>query len=101
MKPELLILKRKQTSAIETKISYFFAVIDSEIDLPYPRNFVCQFPQVGKSRESCNEFSKIFGSQSTDVAKDLLIKALNRESDPKIKKMIEKRLSLLFRSRAQ
>ncbi len=95
MKPQLLVLKRKKTSAIKTTVDYFFAVVDSELDLPYPRNYVCQLPQLGKYRENGSEFAKIFGEQSLEVAKNLLLTALQSESDPTARRMIAKRIELI------
>ncbi len=95
MKPQLLILKKKDISSTRTTVNYFFVVVDSELNLPYPRNFVCQLPQLGKYKEDETEFSKIFGKQSLDLASNLLLTALQSERDPIARRMISKRVGFL------
>jgi hypothetical protein len=77
--------------------SYRFAVVDYSKAREYPANFVCMLPlkiELVKGK-SLNTFGELFGEKSTDLAIELLKKALLREKDAKIKLELEKRLKLL------
>ena len=73
-----------------------FAVVDLDRAEVYPANFVCLLPmQLGLNRKGLNVFVRIFGDRSLEVAKGLLLKALERETDSEVKRQIEGRLKLL------
>lgn len=77
--------------------SYRFAVVDYSKAQQYPANFVCMLPlkiELGKGKP-LNTFGVLFGEKSTDVALELLNKALLHEKDSEIKMAIEKRIKLL------
>jgi uncharacterized OB-fold protein len=73
-----------------------FAVVDLDKSKNYPANYVCMLPlQPRANGKVHNVFSELFGTDSLELAKRLLNKALKIESDPEIKIEIEKRLKLL------
>ena len=73
-----------------------FAVIDLEKSKSYPANYVCMLPQQPRANSKAhNVFSDLFGSDSLELAKRLLTKALKAESDSEIKAEIKRRLKLL------
>jgi hypothetical protein len=72
------------------------AVLDLDRSKNYPANFVCLLPMnLRANSKADNTFSKIFGSGSLELAKQLLTKALKTEKDSEIKTEIAKRLELL------
>ena len=78
--------------------SYYirFAVVDLDRSQSYPSNFVCMLPQnMGVDGKPSSVFSKVFGTDSLELAKRLLTKASKAEDDSEIKAEIEKRLKLL------
>jgi len=73
-----------------------FAVVDMDKSKNYPANYVCMLPLQPRANGKVNNvFSELFGSNSLDLAKKLLAKALKAESDSEIIAEIEKRLKLL------
>jgi len=73
-----------------------FVVVDLDKSRNYPANFVCMLPQKpDASSKPSNVFSRVFGNDSLELAKQLLTKALKAENDSEIKAEIEKRLKLL------
>ena len=77
--------------------SYRFAVVDYSKAQEYPANFVCMLPikiELIKGK-SLNTFGALFGEKSTDLAVELLKKALTTERDAEIKAELEKRLKIL------
>jgi hypothetical protein len=71
-------------------------VVDLDKSKNYPLNFVCILPRTTISlRKHSNIFSRIFGSDSLNVAKQLLRRALKREKDTEIKKELKQRLKAL------
>jgi hypothetical protein len=75
-----------------------FSVIDLDKSKEYPANYVCTLPLQPKPHandKAHNIFSKLFGNDSLELAKQLLTKALKTEDDSEIKAEIEKRLKLL------
>jgi hypothetical protein len=71
------------------------AVVDLE-KAEYPMNFVCMLPkQFPSGWEGSSKFAKIFGNESIEVAKKLLLEALETETSAEVKEEIEKRLKLL------
>jgi hypothetical protein len=95
MKPSLLMLKREIGRSLEnSKTEVLFVVVDSDKSRVYPSNFVCVLPTVQGVCSSHSIFSRLFGEDSSSMAKRLLSKALSKESDLEIKTAIEKRLKL-------
>ena len=76
---------------------YFrFAVIDLDKAKQYPANFVCMLPKKPTNNDAPhNIFSKIYGKDSTKIAKQLLTKGLDSANDLETKKAITDRLKLL------
>ena len=73
-----------------------FAVVDLDKAKDYPLNFVCMLPmQLSPKGNGVNVFAKVFGDKSLGVAKELLLGALETESDSEVKAEIERRLKLL------
>ena len=70
------------------------AVLDLDISNKYPSNFVCILPK-DLSSNSKSLFQTKFKEQSSDIAKQLLTKALAKEEDKEIKKEILTRLNIL------
>ena len=61
--------------------------------LDYPVNFVCNLPKTIKLNErQPSNFSKTFGDKKMEVARSLLMAALENEDDLEIKEEIEARL---------
>ena len=95
MKLELEIFAVDTNEDARAGRRFRFAIVDS--DKPsYPRNFVCLLPsrvtEVGKSN---SVFLSIFGNQSLEQAKILLVEALKKEGNAEIINEIERRLELL------
>jgi hypothetical protein len=73
-----------------------FAVVDLDKSKKYPANYICLLPMDPRANgKANNNFSKLFGNESPELAKNLLTKALKTEKDSEIKAEIEKRLELL------
>lgn len=83
------VAKRGKNSA------YVFTVVDLDKANSYPENFVCLLPHLSPTEKSTSKFYKTFGSQSLQIAKILLTRALRNEKDPAIKAEIQKRLKAL------
>lgn len=70
-----------------------FAIIDLDRSPDYPVNFVCNLPKNIKIKErQPSNFSKTFGEKKMEVARSLLMAALENEDDLDIKEEIEARL---------
>ncbi len=94
LNPQLLILKGKTTKEYTIKKSVHFAVIDKDVPANYPVNFVCVLPQhMNAASAEFSMFAKIFRENRTELAKTLLMRALESEEDPQVQKEIKKRLS--------
>jgi hypothetical protein len=73
-----------------------FAVVDLDKGKDYPLNFVCMLPlQPNSSGKGHSVFVGIFGDRSLKVARELLLEALESETDSEVKWEIERRLRLL------
>ena len=73
-----------------------FAVIDLGKSQKYPLNFVCLLPRhIDLKTKTPREFSKRFGSESLNVAKELLSNALKTDIESDVRKEIVSRLKLL------
>jgi len=74
-----------------------FAVVDLDKSKKYPANYICLLPMDPRANSKSNSiFLKLFGSESPELAKRLLTKALKTERDAETKAEIEKRLELLI-----
>lgn len=69
------------------------AVVDLDKAKTYPLNFVSKFP---KEPRSHSVFKARFGNKSTELAKQLLEEALQRELDEDVRREFERRLKLLY-----
>ncbi len=75
---------------------FHFAIIDLDRDNEYPMNFVCLLPiKPTLSQRRSDKFSRVFGNNRAKIAKRLLLDALQKEDDDKVKREIERRLKLL------
>ncbi len=74
---------------------FHFAVVDLDRAGDYPRNFVCILPRISTIKGKVSKFSEIFGKNTIQVAKQLLVDALEDEDDDNIKHEIERRLEIL------
>ncbi len=75
---------------------YRFAIVDLDKANEYPMNFVCRLPaNLNAIRSENSKFSEIFGRNNVDIAKKLLIEALENEDDDNLKREVERRLKLL------
>ena len=73
-----------------------FAVVDLDNSKGYPANFICLLPQDPRvNSKDSNNFSKLFGNDSAELAKQLLTEALKTEKDTETKAEIRRRLELL------
>ena len=73
-----------------------FAVVDLDKGKGYPLNFVCVLPmQLGPKGKELNVFVNVFGDRSLEVAKGLLLDALEIESDAEVRAELGSRLKLL------
>jgi hypothetical protein len=73
-----------------------FAVVDLDRSEHYPANYVCLLPANPRANGKVhNNFSRLFGNDSPELAKTLLTKASKTERDWEIKAEIERRLALL------
>ena len=63
-----------------------FAVVDLDKGKDYPLNFVCMLPlQLGPKGKGVSVFVKVFGDRSLEVAKGLLLDALEVERDAEVR----------------
>ena len=68
-------------------------VVDLDKGKRYPLNFVCVLPRYFRILEKrSSKFAKLFGEKSPSTAKKLLVDAVQREEDPEIKAVINKRI---------
>ena len=75
-----------------------FSVIDLDKSTEYPANYVCILPlnpRLNANGTAPNNFSKLFGHDSLQLAKQLLTQASKTETDAEIKAAIKRRLALL------
>ena len=72
------------------------AVVDTDISKDYPANFVCMLPKTFNPNATIqNKFQEKYGSQSGEIIKKLLDKALKTTDDQDLKKELLKRLNIL------
>jgi hypothetical protein len=97
MKPSLYLFKKENgRSEYSMKTEVQVVVVDLDKSKKYPQNFICILPQTAISRgKTSNIFNKVFGQNSLEVAKKLLLKALKSEQDDDIKKELQTRLKTL------
>ena len=73
-----------------------FAVVDLDNSKGYPANYICLLPaNQSANGKADNNFSKLFGKESSELAKKLLTKALKTEEDAEVKGEIKRRLTML------
>jgi hypothetical protein len=73
-----------------------FAVVDLDKGKDYPMNFVCMLPlQLAHKGKGSSVFVNVFGDRSLEVAKGLLLDALEIESDAEVRAELGRRLKLL------
>jgi len=94
MRPNLYLLKKQNgRTEFTMKTEVQVVVVDLDKSKDYPLNFVCIFPQTATSvGKHSNIFSKVFGTNSSEVAIQLLQRALKREKDAEIRSELKKRL---------
>jgi hypothetical protein len=71
-------------------------VVDLDRSKDFPVNFVCMLPlRIDPCKKEVSAFVRFFGDKSLEMAKQLLVDALNDEDDSEVKDEIERRLKLL------
>lgn len=96
MKLRLHITKNEDLKDYSRGQYFRFAVIDLDRSKQYPANFVCMLPKKPTVNDTPhNIFSKIYGKESILIAKQLLKRALNSESDLETKNALTERLTML------
>jgi uncharacterized OB-fold protein len=96
MKLALSASKRYVKAVSGSKEEIVFAVVDLDKAGSYPLNFVCMLPKVlEREFKPSNNFLKIYGKESRQIAIDLLTNALERQDDLKVRDEIERRLEAL------
>ena len=73
-----------------------FAVVDLNKSKSYPENFVSMLPmRIGPEGKIATVFTKFFGNESLETARELLNKSLKKKHSPQVTAEIERRLNLL------
>ena len=73
-----------------------FAIIDLDRAKDYPINFVCMLPmQIDPRMKGSSAFVRFFEDKSLEVARQLLVDALELENDSEVKAEIKRRLKHL------
>jgi hypothetical protein len=91
----LLISQGKDERDNSNGRRFRFVVVDLDRGEDYPANFVCMLPmRVRPDRKEDSVFVGVFGDESVEMAKKLLVDALRREYDSAVKGEIERRLKL-------
>jgi hypothetical protein len=90
----LRLLAMKNDSVEDYSKGYYLrlVVVDMDKAKDYPANYVCMLPErLGPN----TKFSRLFGYDSLDLAKELLSNALKSVEDPELKEEIHRRLRLV------
>ncbi len=96
MNLSLMIIKRRTGYHYDTvKDELNFVVVDSDKAKTYPSNFICKFPERKDGYWSDSVFGRLFPNNKDEVAKKLLLEALEKEQDSKTKLEIKRRLKNL------
>lgn len=96
MRFRLYVSQREDEREYSNGRRFRFSVVDLDRGKDYPANFVCMLPMRVKSDGKVNSiFIRVFGDESVETAKKLLVEALRREDDLAVKGEIERRLKLL------
>lgn len=96
MKVRLHISRRDDSEDYSGEKRFRFAVVDLDRAKDYPLNFVCMLPlRLGSSESKASIFGRVFGDKSLELAKKLLVDALEAEDNSDVKAEIERRLKLL------
>jgi hypothetical protein len=95
MNPQLYIMKLKSAKDYSARRAIRFAVVDSDTTKTYPANFICMLPQhVSVAKDDSSVFARTFGDARVEMAKKLLIAALEIEDDSDVKAEIKERLKV-------
>src|SRR5512135_823659 len=93
---QLLITKSDNMTSSRSGKDFRFAIVDLDKANEYPLNFVCRLPvNLNGIKSENSKFSQIFGRNNMEIAKKLLIEALDDEDDDDLKREVERRLKLL------
>ena len=96
MKLSLLVCRIDNAKDDSVGKRFRFAVVDLDKSKGYPSNFVCMLPtQISGKTRLESTFMRVFGEDSLEQARALLVEALEREEDIDVKAEIEKRLKIL------
>ena len=96
LKLELSVSRKCSETSLGITEKYFFVVLDRDKAGGYPLNFVCMLPKnLKRNRNSTSKFLEIYGNESSQIAIELLTKALRCEEDLKLRAELEKRLKAL------
>ena len=93
-----LYITKNLDSITYNKSNYIkFAVVNLNNSKEYPLNFLCVLPRnINPNAKMLNKFQEKFGSQSQEIAKNLLEQELKTTEDQDIKNEINERLRLLY-----
>ena len=93
---QLYITKHQRLKYRSKGLQPKFAVVDLDKALTYPQNFLCLLPKlINPKLKQKHKFVELFGDKSSQLAHDLLSKALEVENDTQIREAIRKRLNKL------
>ena len=96
MRAQLHLTRNNDAADYSNGKRFRFAVVDLDRAGAYPVNFVCMLPsQLHPKGKGINVFVRVFGDKSLEVAKGLLLDALEIESDAEVKAELGRRLKLL------
>ena len=96
MELQLYIIKHYGLKYRAKGMQIRFAVVDKNKANRYPANFLCLLPRLVNPRlKQKYKFIELFGSESPQLAQDLLNRALITENDTNIREAIIKRLKFL------
>ena len=96
MELQLYIIKHCGLKYRAKGLQIRFAVIDKDKANSYPANFLCLLPiQLNPNLKNKYKFIEFFGAESSQLARDLLLRALSTEKDFEIREAIRKRLKKL------
>ena len=82
MELQLYITKQYELKYRAKGLQTCFSVIDKDKTTKYPTNFICLLPiQLNPNLKSKYKLIEFFGSESPQLARDLLHRALSTEKD--------------------
>ena len=91
----VVIQKRIGNGSKSENADFQFCIVDLDKSPYYPENFLCVLPkQLKYSEVKDNVIFRIFGENCLKLSKKLLTDALNKQTDPEVRRNILKRLEV-------